>query len=422
MASILSDETVRQLMATGQVDVLVGTPSLDNADTIGHVVRQIHLAFARHFPRERTLLLNADGGSTDGTLEAVKSSTPMESGSLVSAQALRTSHRISIPYHGMPGKSSALHTIFTAANLLQARVVVVVDPDVATIDAEWVRRLIEPVLRGQADFATPRYARHPLDGPLVAQFVRPFVRAAYGWRLAEPLASEFGCSGGFAAHVLGSDAWAEDGIGEGVDLWMSLEALVGGYRCVEVALGPHIPASPRTRPGLPAILSQIFGTLVACLERQHGYWPGRRSSSALPFTEGNYGEQHDAPTMDTNIMAESFRVGVRELAPVLGQVLPPELLLEIRRIAEAPGTPCFADSPWVRTVCSFVAAAHHRNLTREHIAQALVPIYLGRAAAFLELHKSSSAAEIRAALESLALEYESAKSDFSSQWQTEGRR
>jgi len=65
--STLSDALLWQLIAVGQVDILVGLPTLNNADTIVEVVRAVHVCFTRDFPRLRTVMINSDGGSTDGT-------------------------------------------------------------------------------------------------------------------------------------------------------------------------------------------------------------------------------------------------------------------------------------------------------------------------------------------------------------------
>ena len=54
--SLLSDALLRQLMAVGQVDILVGLPTLNNASTIRSVIRAVHQSFARYFPRDRTFL------------------------------------------------------------------------------------------------------------------------------------------------------------------------------------------------------------------------------------------------------------------------------------------------------------------------------------------------------------------------------
>ena len=53
--STLSDALLRQLIAVGQVDILVGLPTLNNAATIVDVVRAVHECFTRDFPRLRTV-------------------------------------------------------------------------------------------------------------------------------------------------------------------------------------------------------------------------------------------------------------------------------------------------------------------------------------------------------------------------------
>lgn len=422
MASILSDEMVRSLVAAGQVDVLVGIPSLDNAETIGHVVRQVHVAFAKHFPRERTLMLNADGGSTDGTRDVVRSASPDDTESVITSHALRTTHRISVPYHGLQGKASALRTILTVGDLLQARVVVVIDPDATAMTPEWVQSLVVPVLRGNADFVTPRYARHALEGPLVTQLVRPLVRAAYGWKLQEPLAAEFASSSRYVSHVTQCDVWDKDGVGEGIDLWMSLEALVREYRCVEVPLDQHAHGARRVRPALPEAFSQVFGTLLACLEWHDAYWLGRQGSSPLTLLGGEPPAHPEAPAFQVESLAESYRRGVRELAPILSSILSDNLFAEARSHVGETGVPGMPDALWARMVYAFALADRRRSLPRQHLAQALVPLYQGRTAAFLERNASRAPAEIEASLEALSLEYERLKPDFVTNWQANGRR
>jgi hypothetical protein len=47
VSTILSDAALSHLMAVGQVDVLVGLPTLDHRDSVGTVVRAAHVAFSR---------------------------------------------------------------------------------------------------------------------------------------------------------------------------------------------------------------------------------------------------------------------------------------------------------------------------------------------------------------------------------------
>ena len=87
--SVLSDELLHHLMAVGQVDVLVGVPTLNNASTVRPVVRAVHQAFSRYFPRDRTLLINSDGGSDDGTPGMVRNASADDTDTVTVSHSLQ---------------------------------------------------------------------------------------------------------------------------------------------------------------------------------------------------------------------------------------------------------------------------------------------------------------------------------------------
>jgi hypothetical protein len=94
----------------------------------------------------------------------------------------------------------------------------------------------------------------------------------------------------------------------------------------------------------------------------------------------------------------------------------------LRAIAAREDAPRFPDSLWVRTVYEFLIAHHRGVMRREHIAQALVPLYLGRVGSFLTEYGSAPPTEIDAALESLGLEFERSKPLLTDHWVPTGER
>ena len=62
------------------------------------------------------------------------------------SHSLRTLHRVVAPYHGLPGKHTALRTVFAAGELTQAKVLVVIDPTGPATTAERVTELIGPIV------------------------------------------------------------------------------------------------------------------------------------------------------------------------------------------------------------------------------------------------------------------------------------
>ena len=135
----LEPKTRKKIDQIGRVDILVGIPSFNNVRTIAHVVRAISAGLAKYFPQAKALVVNSDGGSTDGTREAVLSVQAEDMETMLVAHPLYPVHKIVTPYHGLPGKGSAFRTIFKIADELEAKACLVVDADLRSITPEWVQ-------------------------------------------------------------------------------------------------------------------------------------------------------------------------------------------------------------------------------------------------------------------------------------------
>lgn len=414
--SLLSDDLLRQLVAVGHVDILVGVPTLNNATTVVDVVRAAQAGIARYFPRARSVIFNADSGSDDGTPTLVRDATTDDTGTVSASRPLRTTQRITTPYHGLPGKSSALKVIFAVADLLSADAIVVLDPDVTSVTPEWISALAAPVRDGHADLVAPLYPRAAADAPLVTQFVRPLVRATYGWRLQEPLMGEFGCSKRFANHCLERPVWGTGVLPDGVDLWLVGEALSNGFKPAQAALGPRLLAHSRKLPGLPDVFQQVMVAVYACLEQHAGYWTMRGAAEPVPCAGAIPGPVETGPRPDVSAMAEAFTRDVEALHPVLKTILSETTLAGVTAAADRTGPLHYSDELWAATVFEFLLAYHQAVMTREHVTQTLLPLYLGRTASFLLQHGTSGAAVVQDALEALGQAFEQAKPQAAAKW------
>jgi len=415
VSTILSDELLSELMAVGQLDVLVGLPTLNHADSVGPVVRAAHVAFNRELARERTALLNMDGGSTDGTPDIVRNASIVDRETLLASQSLRTRHRISAPYHGVPGKAAALRAVFAAADLLQARAVVVLDPEIASVTPESVAALARPALAGDADFVSPAYARHPLDGPLVTQVVRPLFRAAYGLALAEPLSGEFGCSGRFAARCLEQPTWESEDLRLAIDLWISGMATGDGLRVAEAALGPR-RLTPRQRPAVAALVPQVLDALFTCLRLQETGWAAGSRAIALARSASPPPPPDPPANVDMAGYATLFREGLSALGGMLERVLRPATLEALRAAGAADRPLHVPDELWAAVMLELAAAHRHATISRDHLVRAAVPLYLGRVAWFAAELAGLEPRDADERLEALCLHFERSRGDLVALW------
>lgn len=416
-ATLLSDELLRRLISVGQVDIVVGVPTLDHAETIAGTLDVVDRGLVRHFPRARTVVICADGGSHDQTLPIV--ANPKSAGAGAPDGGLRTRHRIGASYRGLPGRAGAIRLIFTAADLLQAQTVAVLDPDAPGLVPEWVSALLEPISTHSLDIVAGVYARHPLEGLLGTQLIRPLMRGAYGRQFEQPLLGSFGCSRRFVAGCLSQDVWDRSPISNGIDVWLAGTALSGDYHAAQVPLG-RLVAPSRPGPGLQDVFAPLVGALFATLDRHAGMWLQDGRLTPVPLIG-----RGDTPPLDVDAASSigsglggTFREDVRNLRPVLEQILAADTVASLSAMAddESAAVIRYDDELWVATVYDFVAAYHHGVMDRMHIVQALMPLYLGRVSSFVGEHAQAPIADAEQHLERLSEAFERRRQYLIDRW------
>jgi hypothetical protein len=414
--STLSDALLRQLMAAGQVDVLVGLPTLNNAKTVVNVVRAVHECFTRDYPRLRTVMINSDGGSTDGTPDLIRDASLTEADTVQTSHSLRTLHRVVAPYHGLPGKVSALRTIFAAGELMQAKVVVVIDPGGPATSAERVTELIGPIAHAEVEFLAPRYRRHPRDGVLITQLVRPLVRALYGVALDEPLGAEFACSGRFASHCLEQDIWSHEAARFAIDLWLRTEALAKRFTVGQIWRPATTAAGARTT--LREAVRQVLLSLIESLRAHELFWLKSDGIAELPTWGTDPNVMPAAAKWNYRSLAEQARHDIIEIKPLLEEVLEPDVFTRLMDDSPDAGSR-LDDELWVRSVYAFAAATRLGSTSVEHLADMFVPLYMWRASTFMSHTASEAPAVVQARLDSLCETFLRLKPGLVARWSVE---
>jgi glycosyltransferase involved in cell wall biosynthesis len=416
-----SNDGAKQVAQPGGAEILVGIPSYNNARTIGHVVRAVEAGLAKYFPGRRSVLVNSDGGSTDGTADAVReASIDYESILLDHSQA--AFRKLVTPYHGIPGKGSAFRKIFEIGRDLGVKACAVVDADLRSITPEWLELLIKPVLEEDYEYVAPYYLRHKYDGTITNTIVYPLTRALYGKRIRQPIGGDFGFSGRLASFYLDQDVWGSDVARFGIDIWMTTTALANGFKTCQAFLGAKIHDAKDPGADLSAMLHQVVGSVFDLMESYAPVWRAVRGSEPLATFGFAYSVGLEPIPVNLERMIEMFRLGVRDLDPFFRSFLPPDVLATLGQLAARTGRDGFAysDDAWARTLMSFALACHRKKASREHIIKSLTPLYLGKVASFVIETWDSGAAEVEKRIEDLCLVFEREKSYLVDAWGREG--
>jgi hypothetical protein len=407
--NFLSDDFLRQLINVGEVDILVGLPTHNNATTVDSIVHTVRDGILRSFPRERVVIINADGGSRDGTPELITgvSIDDVRRGSNV--YALRTLHAISTKYASTPHGGIALRVILAAAELLRAKACIVISPETESITPEWISNLIRPVYYEGFDLVSPAYRRNKFDGLLMTNLLYPMIRALYGLKIREPYMPEFGFSGRLGSQFLGQNGWDEGIAEDGTELRLTLAAVTGGFRICQSFLGEKDPVERRGADLIPALRNSV-GALFCALQPDFTAWSTRSGTQEVP-TRGIGPEIVLNPLrVNRKRLWDMFVKGVSELESVFEAILSPSTLSELKRIAGLREQEFrYPAELWVRTVYEFAAAYQQSVINRDHIIQALAPLFRGRALTFVVENRNGSASDVEKNIETLCLEFERLK-------------
>jgi hypothetical protein len=414
--AILSAHIEETLGGLGPLELIVGIPTYNNVSTIGLVVKAAQAGLSSYFGNRKALIVNPDGDSQDGTPEAVEQARTEANALMRVKYPLEPVHRLTTPYHGLPGKGSALRTLFQIAQAGQARALAVVDADQRSITPEWFRFLLEPIMSQNFDYVAPYYKRHKYDGAMTNSIVYPLLRALYGRRVRQPIGGEFGISGRLASHFLKDEVWNTDVARYGIDIWMTTTAIAGNFKVCQTHLGAKTHESEQGLD-LSAVLVQVVGSVFNLMETHDLAWRNVLGSLPVPLLGSPFVVEPEPASINLQRTLGSFQQGVRDLLPVYEQIFSPKQLKGLQTCAaELWDEFSLDDELWVSLIYDLALAHHRRVMDREHLLKSLAPLYLGWVASFARQTESESDAQAERRIERLCLVYEQLKPYLINQW------
>jgi glycosyltransferase involved in cell wall biosynthesis len=404
----------------GKADIVIGIPSYNNARTIGHVVQAANAGLNKYFPQLAGVVINSDGGSTDNTRDAVLSATVDEGHLMLLSTPLAPVQRLSIPYHGIPGKGSAFGLIFQMAAQLQAKACAVVDSDLRSITPEWIDLLLRPILSADFDFVAPYYHRHKYDGTITNSIVYPLTRSLYGLRVRQPIGGEFGVSARLVARYLERDDWETDVARYGIDIWMTTIAIAEGFRVCQSFLGAKLHDAKDPSSDLSAMLQQVVGSVFLLMQEYESVWRNGNGTKSAPLFGFRFDVGLDPVDVNVDRMVNAFCRGCQDLGEIWEMALQPDTYAEVRRLGAraCAGATTFhlEDELWARAILDFACAYKRHPLYSRRLLQSLTPLYLARVASFVQQTQELGSVRVEEGIEKLCLTFEALKPYLLNQW------
>lgn len=404
--NVMSDDLLRQIIGVGRVDLLVGVPHVDDDDEALAVIPAVRAAFRSHFPRQRAALLYAGVGS-DPLAAAVRNA--WDSAAIGPRGGLRTTHLIAFQHTS--ADAQATRVMLAAADLLQAGTLVVLDPEAGDVTPERLAALTAPLQAGDVDLVAPLYTRPADEGVLVSQLLRPLTRALFCRDLREPLLPEFACSSQFASYCAQADPDRQTAQWR-TQYWIAAEALARPCTLDQRPMGRRGHARRAARGGLPQLFQQVVSSAFMAIEHHAPVWTRREGAAAAVAAPVDMMASDPAAVGARAI--QTFKADVGNLNEILGRILPAGVHDAVRQAANDGQR--LDDALWADVVSEFLLAHHQAVMLREHVVQALLPLYLARVGTFLLDNAASSPDALEAALESVCQAFERVKPRLVEQW------
>jgi len=366
------------------VKVVVGIPSYNNAGTISFVVKQAANGLKKYFGGG--IVVNADGGSTDGTREAVLN-TPVPEGVEVHSFVYKWP---------IPGKGSAVKELMEFALERDADAIVFVDSDLRSITPEWIYRLAKPIEEGY-HFVAPLYIRHKWDGTITNNIAYPMTASLYGENVRQPIGGDFGVGRELMeVYLEDEDTWKTHVARFGVDIFLTTTALAEGFNVIQSALGMKIHDPKDPAASLGPMFNQVVGTLFMLMERYEGVWKGVRAIEEVPvFGKLEKGEPEPVK-VTLKLLEKRARELFSEYEAVLKKALSEETFGGVR---EALKNFEFDDRLWSHVLYDG-AVAYRDGIIEE--AEPLVPLYFAKTADFVKRTMEMSTLEAEKLIEERA--------------------
>ncbi|HJO90014.1 MAG: glycosyltransferase [Candidatus Pacebacteria bacterium] len=350
-----------------KADLVVGIPSYKEAGNIAFVAEQASLGLKKYFPKYKSVIINVDNNSLDGTKEA-----------FLGARTKVPKIYISTPPK-TTGKGNNFYNLLNEIRALNGKAVVVIDADIKSVTPEWIQSFLNPILEKKYDFITPMYTRHEYDGTITNNVCYPMVASFLGINIRQPIGGDFAFSRKLSDHLL-EQKWSPGVLHYGIDIFMTLHTIIGEFKMCQVGLGEkvHKPSAPKLGPMFTQVIETAFDILLSNKEK----WVIESRLKDLPI----YGKDKVDKPQDLPISYKGMKeASLYEFSinkEVLRRALSSKIYRRLEHMYDKENIKINADL-WSKIIYDIFYAYDTTDMGPE-LVEALKSLYFGRSLTFIK--------------------------------------
>ena len=402
----LRSYTAKRIEEIECADIIVGIPAYNNEKTIAHVIQMVSHGIAKHYKDKRSVIIVADGGSTDDTREVAKE-----------FEIKPWQEKIISIYRGPGGKGTALRSVFESAERLGVKACAVVDSDLRSITPDCIKHLLDHVLEKGYQFVAPVYVRHKYDGTITNNIVYNLTRALYGKRIRQPIGGDFALSRDVAKFYNDQDVWTTDVARYGIDIWMTTNAVNQGFRICQSNLGVKIHDAKDPGDHLGPMFRQVVWTIFSLMERYEPTWKEVQGSTPLEMFGFEGSLEPEPVNVNLENLVQLFKTGFNQFSPLWKDIFSEATFAEITKATKLDTDSFyFPTQSWAKLLYELAATFHTWDINRYKLIELVTPLYYGRVASFVRQSWKMSTQEAESLVEEQAATFEENKGYLIEVW------
>lgn len=389
-------------------EIVVGILSHNKAKRIALPTEKADKGLVEFFPDRKSVILNCDSHSDDGTREAflgVRTGVPKI--------------YLSTP-EPLTGKGNSLRNLFRKAVELDARAILVIDADASSITPRWIKNLGDPLFRNFG-FVSPLYLCHRFEGTFTNNIAYPLTRTLYGRRVRQPMGGDIGFSGQLARLYLEDKPWDDRISHLGIDIWMIILAMTHGVPICQSFMGqPKVQKPKDPAADLGPLFDQVVGTIFTMMCHYEKRWGSIKWSKPTAILGFGQGEVETIPDMSINKerFYARFTEGVKNRIDRWKAVLAPEVFSKLTEVAEIGADRFdFPTELWAKILFDYAIAFRKGDDEADSLLDSLEPLYYGRALSDVNKVEIMSTQQAEEYVEDQCLIFEETKPYLLRRWE-----
>lgn len=354
-----------------KINIVVGICTKNVEDTIEGVIKVVDQGLNNYFPEKRSLIVVSDGFSKDHTKEKAN-------------KTVTRTEKMVLDQVGKIGKGNGVKTIFIKAEEVGADAVALVDGDLTSINPQWLKHLIKPILEGY-DLVAPFYVRHKYDGVITNHLAYPLTRALYGISIRQPIGGEYGLSSQMVKKALTHPLFPAE---FGIDIFITTVAACEEMKMIEAKLGIKSHESTKDYKDPKKLLIPMFNQVVGSILDLTIFYKDFSQKMIEDKTVEMIGiKEVETPkevVMDISGYINDFRTGYEKIVKPENFFLPVEIISSLDKISKSAMEKDFVFPVylWAKSVFCGLSYYEQKKDRKEDILEILRILWQGRLASF----------------------------------------